>query len=123
MENRKYRRNENECFDADRCIRGKGAQGSSGVRGGDVAACRIGAGAGFLMRCRRPQELRAYPVSKRGWMRFAGHAGPPAGPGSGRQGFVLKGVLVVLMRFSRCLAAPKIRSVPLLEFVKTRPYN
>ncbi|WP_157776361.1 hypothetical protein [Burkholderia stabilis] len=123
MENRKYRRNENECFDADRCIRGKGAQRVSGVREGGVAACRIDAGAGFSMRCRRLQELRAYPVFKWGLMRFAGRPGPPAGPGGVRQGFVLKGILVVFVRFSRCRATPKIRPVSLLEFVKTRPYN
>lgn len=91
--------------------------------GGRVAADGIDARAGFFMRCRRSQELRAYPVSKRGWMRFAGRSGPPAKPGLVRQGIVLKGFLIVFTCFCRRVAALKIRPIPLLEFVKTRPYN
>ncbi|NTY40499.1 hypothetical protein [Burkholderia diffusa] len=69
------------------------------MREGGVAACRIDAGAGFSMRCRRLQELRAYPMSKRGWMGFAGPSGLPVRPVSVRQGFVLKGFFVVFERF------------------------
>ncbi|OED09331.1 hypothetical protein A9Z05_05165 [Burkholderia sp. A2] len=44
-----------------------------------VAADEIDARTVFLMRCRRFQELRAYPVSKRGWMGSAGRTGLPVG--------------------------------------------
>ncbi|CAM2166044.1 hypothetical protein BO443_140172 [Burkholderia orbicola] len=44
-----------------------------------VAADEIGVRTVFSMRCHRSQELRAYPVSKRGWMSGAGRTGPSAG--------------------------------------------
>lgn len=80
-------------------------QGGAGRGTGRVVADGIGACAGFSMRCRRSQELRAYPMSKRGWMRFAGRAGSPAKPGSVGQGFVLKGFFVIFGCFPRFRAA------------------
>ncbi|CAD9218492.1 hypothetical protein BCEN4_1240006 [Burkholderia cenocepacia] len=57
------------------------------------------------MRCHRSQELRAYPVSKRGWMSGAGRTGPSAGVVALGRVLFLKGFLLFSWVFPprRCL--------------------
>ncbi|WP_175995955.1 hypothetical protein [Burkholderia stabilis] len=102
---------------------GRGREGRPASANWRVAADGIDACTRIFMQRRQAQELRAYPVFKRGWMKFAGRPGPPGGQGGDAQGFVLKGFFAVFAWFLRCCAAPKIHLASLLEFVKTRPYN